>query len=67
MTDGAGRADGRGVVLKALSGFYYVSVPGGAGAEEVIECRARGRLRLDGKPPLVGDKVGVAATEPGKG
>ncbi|MDR1299447.1 MAG: ribosome small subunit-dependent GTPase A [Oscillospiraceae bacterium] len=57
----------RGVVFKALAGFYYVDVSGQAGEEKVIECRARGRLRLDGTPPLVGDSVDVAATEPGKG
>ncbi|MDR2357262.1 MAG: ribosome small subunit-dependent GTPase A [Oscillospiraceae bacterium] len=52
----------RGVIFKALSGFYYVETDGGT-----LECRARGRLRLDGAPPLVGDAVSVSATEPGKG
>lgn len=63
MSDGAPR----GVVFKALAGFYYVAVPGSAGEERALECRARGRLRLDGTPPLVGDSVYVTETEPGKG
>jgi ribosome biogenesis GTPase len=52
----------QGVIFKALSGFYYVETDGG-----MLECRARGRLRLDGTPPLVGDAVGVAVSGPGKG
>ena len=42
----------RGTITKALSGFYYVSAEGA-----VYECRARGRFRLDGLSPLVGDNV----------
>ncbi len=41
-----------GTVIKALSGFYYVSC-----GEELYECRARGKFRIDGTSPLVGDKV----------
>jgi len=41
-----------GVIMKALSGFYYVSSPSGA-----LECRARGIFRKDGITPLVGDEV----------
>ncbi|MDR1589498.1 MAG: ribosome small subunit-dependent GTPase A [Oscillospiraceae bacterium] len=52
----------QGVIFKALSGFYYVEADGGT-----LECRARGRLRLDGVPPLVGDTVSVAVSGPGKG
>jgi ribosome biogenesis GTPase len=54
----------RGVIFKALSGFYYVETERGA---QRLECRARGRLRLDGAPPLVGDRVNVAETERGRG
>ncbi len=43
----------RGVIVKALSGFYYVESEDGS----VTECRARGLFRLDGTTPLVGDKV----------
>ena len=39
-----------GVIVKALSGFYYVRT-----GSETVECRARGRFRLDGTSPLVGD------------
>ena len=41
-----------GVIIKALSGFYYVSSGG-----NTYECRARGKFRIDGTSPLVGDKV----------
>lgn len=41
-----------GRIIKALSGFYYV-----ASGDEVYECRARGKFRLDGTSPLVGDEV----------
>lgn len=41
-----------GKIIKTLSGFYYVSCEG-----ETYECRGRGRLRLDGTSPLVGDLV----------
>lgn len=51
-----------GTIVKALSGFYYVSTGGG-----VIECRARGKFRREGITPLVGDKVGFTGTADGKG
>ncbi len=41
-----------GIIVKALSGFYYVSANG---AE--YECRARGSFRKSGVSPLVGDRV----------
>ena len=41
-----------GIIVKALSGFYYVRT-----AEGLLECKARGRFRLDGTSPLVGDRV----------
>ncbi len=41
-----------GRIVKALSGFYYVRA-----GEELVECRARGKFRLDGEKPLVGDLV----------
>ena len=44
----------RGVIVKALSGFYYVK-DDESGA--LTECRARGLFRLDGTTPLVGDRV----------
>lgn len=42
----------KGRILKALSGFYYVEA-----AEGMIECRARGILRKEGRSPQVGDWV----------
>ena len=41
-----------GIIIKALSGFYYVTTEKG-----IVECRARGRFRLDGSSPLVVDRV----------
>lgn len=51
-----------GVIIKALSGFYYVRT-----GSETVECRARGRFRLDGTSPLVGDRVVVSLDAQGKG
>ena len=50
------------VISKALSGFYYVSYEGG-----LLECKARGRFRLDGTSPLVGDRVQCSLDQHGKG
>ena len=52
----------RGRIRKALSGFYYVDT-----GSAVLECRARGKFRQDGRSPLVGDWVEVRETEPGRG
>jgi ribosome biogenesis GTPase len=41
-----------GRIIKALSGFYTVQT-----AEGLLTCKARGRFRLDGTSPLVGDRV----------
>ena len=51
-----------GVIVKALSGFYYVRT-----AEGLLECKARGRFRLDGTSPLVGDRVQCSLDSAGKG
>ncbi|MCL2249020.1 MAG: ribosome small subunit-dependent GTPase A [Oscillospiraceae bacterium] len=53
---------GEGIIYKALSGFYYVK-----STHETVECRARGRLRLEKNSPLVGDTVLFSPTEKGKG
>ena len=52
----------RGRIQKALSGFYYVDTGDG-----VLECRARGKFRQEGRSPLVGDWVKVRETGPGAG
>ena len=41
-----------GVIMKALSGFYYVQEPDG-----LLACRGRGKLRREGVSPMVGDRV----------
>ncbi|MGE4352636.1 MAG: ribosome small subunit-dependent GTPase A [Oscillospiraceae bacterium] len=51
----------RGIITKALSGFYYVSSAG-----RTFVCRARGKFRLDGITPLVGDSVEID-TDGGEG
>ena len=51
-----------GIIVKALSGFYYVAAGG-----EIIDCKARGRFRLDGSSPLVGDRVQCSLDAQGKG
>lgn len=43
-----------GIIIKALSGFYYVST-----VDRVLACRARGKFRKTGESPLVGDRVTV--------
>jgi len=45
-----------------MSGFFYVESAAG-----MVECRARGRFRLENITPLVGDRVEFMPTEPGKG
>lgn len=47
-----------GLIYKALSGFYYVSLSG-----EQICCRAPGKFRHEGISPLVGDRVRVKKTD----
>ncbi len=53
---------GTGRIVKALSGFYYVR-----DGQELYECRARGKFRLEGVSPLVGDIVEYAPEPNGKG
>lgn len=52
----------RGRIVKALSGFYYVQTDNG-----LLECKARGKFRLDGTSPLVGDVVLCSVDANGKG
>ncbi|MFI3313610.1 MAG: GTPase RsgA, partial [Eubacteriales bacterium] len=42
----------KGLIMKALSGFYYVRLP-----EGLVECKVRGKLRRDKISPMVGDWV----------
>lgn len=52
----------RGRIQKALSGFYYVDT-----GEKVLTCRARGKFRVDGISPLVGDWAEVRELGNGEG
>jgi ribosome biogenesis GTPase len=54
-----------GVIVKALSGYYYV-LPA-QGEAEPIQCRARGIFKKKGITPLVGDRVMYELTENGEG
>ena len=51
-----------GRIVKALSGYYYVDT-----GSERITCRARGKFRLDGTSPLVGDRVRMDISPDGTG
>lgn len=52
-----------GIILKALSGFYYVQ----CGEGEPVTCRARGKFRYKKITPLVGDRVAITMQEDGSG
>ena len=52
----------QGCIMKALSGFYYVSDGNG-----IYTCRGRGKLRLNGSSPLVGDRVEFVRNADGSG
>ncbi|WP_159887064.1 ribosome small subunit-dependent GTPase A [Paenibacillus puerhi] len=55
-----------GLIVKALSGYYYV-LPEHANELESIQCRARGVFKKRGLSPLVGDRVGYELTDNGEG
>lgn len=52
----------QGVIMKALSGFYYVDLDG-----QTVTCRGRGKLRHQQVKPLVGDRVEITLTPDGAG
>lgn len=52
----------QGILLKAISGFYYVSSDG-----VTYECKARGSLRKAGVSPVVGDRVEFTAPDGAQG
>lgn len=45
----------QGVIIRLTGGFYYVDCNG-----EIFECKARGKFRINGESPVVGDKVQIA-------
>ncbi|MFC0216071.1 ribosome small subunit-dependent GTPase A [Paenibacillus chartarius] len=58
----------KGIIVKALSGFYYVLEDGNELANgELVQCRARGIFKKKGLSPLVGDRVEFERTENGEG
>ncbi len=52
----------QGIIMKALSGFYYVDLDG-----QTVTCRGRGKLRHEKVKPLVGDRVEVTLAPDGTG
>lgn len=52
----------KGIIIKALSGFYYVKTE-----NDVIECKARGVFRKKEFAPLVGDNVNISVTDNNRG
>ena len=52
-----------GLILKALSGFYYVDI----GRDSLVACKARGKFRHQRITPLVGDRVSITVLEDGSG
>ena len=51
-----------GIIIKAVSGFYYVEV-----GNAVYECKARGSFRKNSESPMVGDNVEFSKTQDDKG
>ncbi|SFS60640.1 ribosome small subunit-dependent GTPase A [Paenibacillus sp. 453mf] len=60
-----------GVIIKALSGYYYVKPALDRGTPDTdvsaVQCRARGIFKKRGITPLVGDYVKYTLTENGEG
>ncbi|MBD8496873.1 ribosome small subunit-dependent GTPase A [Paenibacillus arenosi] len=56
----------KGLIVKALSGYYYVR-PDGESMDAVVQCRARGVFKKKGISPLVGDRVNFSMTDNGEG
>lgn len=63
-----------GLIVKALSGYYYVLPSSGGSVEdgnpagaETVQCRARGVFKKKNITPLVGDRVLYELTENGEG
>jgi ribosome biogenesis GTPase / thiamine phosphate phosphatase len=53
-----------GLIVKALSGYYYVQNDVGG---PLVQCRGRGIFKKRGESPLVGDRVKYSETENGEG
>jgi len=57
----------QGVIVKALSGYYYVQPINHRSVSSTVQCRARGVFKKRGLTPLVGDDVLYVLTENGEG
>lgn len=51
-----------GIILKGIGGFYYVDTAAG-----LVECKARGKFRIQGGKPVIGDRVTIQLNEDGTG
>lgn len=51
-----------GIILKGIGGFYYVDTAAG-----LVECKARGKFRIRGGKPVIGDQVTVQMQDDGTG
>lgn len=51
-----------GIILKGIGGFYYVDTAAG-----LVECKARGKFRIKGGKPVIGDRVAIQRNEDGTG
>src|SRR5690554_4069341 len=56
-----------GLIVKALSGYYYVLPDYAKPSDVSIQCRGRGILRKNEVTPLVGDRVIYSMTDGGEG
>lgn len=48
----------KGIIIKGISGFYYVEV-----GDQLYECKARGLFRKKNITPLVGDRVSISVVD----
>lgn len=56
-----------GVIVKALSGYYYVQPLNNRNSSSTVQCRARGVFKMKKISPLVGDYVAYNETENNEG
>ncbi|GIP36739.1 putative ribosome biogenesis GTPase RsgA [Paenibacillus sp. J31TS4] len=56
-----------GIIVKALSGYYYVLPEGASDKTAMVQCRARGVFKKKNVTPLVGDRVEFEWTDNGEG
>lgn len=56
-----------GVIVKALSGYYYVQPLNNRTSSSTVQCRARGVFKMKKVSPLVGDYVSYYETENNEG